>query len=131
MSSGGMHRAVDRAAALCELDAYERKLRTLLSMVEAPVTDMDGLAQAREAVSMHPFDAEKIVAQFRDADASEIAVVRNRLVRLADLDAVARAVCARELEKTVAKMDRLRRFRTQLDTMQTVEHAGESLDTTS
>ena len=121
----------ERVAALCDLDAYEQKLRTLLSMIEAPVTDIEGLAQASEAVSKHPFDAERIVAQFRNADAGEVAVVRNRLVRLADLDAVARAVCSRELEKTVAKMDRLRHFRTQLDSMQSAEHLGETFDTTS
>lgn len=126
-----MNGTSERAAALGELDAYERKLRTLLSMIESPVTDVEGLAQASEAVSKHPFDAERIVAQFRNADSAEVAVVRNRLVRLADLDAVARATCARELEKTVAKMDRLRRFRTQIESMQSAEHLGETFDTTS
>jgi hypothetical protein len=123
--------SVERAAALRDLDAFERKLRTLLSMIEAPVTDLDGLARANEALSSPPFDAERIVAQFRNADAHDVGLVRSRLVRLADLDAVARAACSRELEKTAAKMDRARRFQTQLDTMQSVEHLGETLDYTS
>jgi hypothetical protein len=126
-----MNAVADRAALLRELDAFERKLRTLISMIEGPVTDLDGLARATEALSNQAFDAQTFVAHFEGADAGEVANVKLRLTRLMDLDAIARAACRSELGKTAAAMDRVQHLRTQLDTLRSVEQAGETLDYTS
>ncbi len=126
-----MSAGADRAALLRELETFECKMRKLISMIEAPVTDLDGLARATQDLSNHAFEAERLVAQFKDAAVGEVANVKRRLARLVDLDAVARAACRSELEKTAAAMDRVRHVRTQLDTLRSVEHAGETLDYTS
>jgi hypothetical protein len=126
-----MSTRAERAELLSGLDAFERKLLRLISMIEAPVTDLDGLARATEELSTQGFDAQKIVARFRGADATEVANVKRRLERLADLDAIARAACKSELQTTAVAMDRVRHVRTQLDTLRSVEQAGETLDYTS
>jgi predicted nucleotidyltransferase len=126
-----MTAAAERAALLRDLDAFERKLRTLISMIEGPVTDLDGLARATEALSNQAFDARTFVARFEGADAGQIADAKRRLARLVDLDAVARAACQTELGKTAAAMDRVQHVRVQLDTLRSVENAGETLDYTS
>jgi hypothetical protein len=128
-----MNAATDRARApyqepIDELDAHERILRTLLSMIEGPVTDLDGLVRAGEFLAARRFDAERFTARFRDASAGEVALVRRRLERLADLDAVVRSTCVREMAACEAAIERVRRLRAQLDALRSIESPGEALD---
>ncbi len=126
-----MSSAAERAAQLRELDAIERRLRTLISMIEAPVTDIDGLVRAAAELSSQELDAQKLLARFEGAGAAEVASLKRRLGRLVDLEAVARAACRGELVRTAEAMDRVRHVRTQLDTLRSVDGAGETLDYTS
>jgi hypothetical protein len=68
------------------------------------------------------------VEQFRGAGAIEIGLLRRKLARLADLDAVLRATCSGEMAATAGAIRRVRSVRSQLDALASVESAGDTLD---
>jgi hypothetical protein len=121
-------RAADRAKAMVELNALEKSMRRLLSMVEARSTDLDGLARATEEYESKRVDAVMLVERFRGAGKSEIGFLRRRLMKLADLDAVLRVTCSGEMATTAAAIGRVRAVRGQLESMSGVEGSGEAVD---
>lgn len=118
----------DRARALVELSALERSMRTLLSMVEARATDLDGLRRAAEALETSRVDPLEVVERFRGAAPVEIAMLKRRLTRIADLDAVLRATCHSEMATTAVAIDRLRTLRVKLAALAPIESVGDALD---
>jgi hypothetical protein len=73
-------------------------------------------------------DLVAVVEQFRGAGQTEIAMLRRKLERLAELDAVLRAVCSGEMAATASAIRRVRSVRTQLNALEPVESAGDTLD---
>jgi hypothetical protein len=123
-----MSTVAERARALVEMSALERSMRTLLSMIEARSTDLDGVERATEKLISRRMDLVAVVDQFRGAGPAEIAMLRRKLERLAELDAVLRAVCSGEMATTASAIRRVRSLRTQLDALATVDSPGDTLD---
>jgi len=123
-----MSSEAERRDIFAQLDDLERGLRAVLASLETKRAPAESVDHAISTLVSLPFDAQATIRAFREGPDKERSLVKSRLMRLADLDAVVRLECDRLLATTALAIERTRVLKNGLDGWAEVDSSGDSID---